>query len=277
MELSREELERLQQDKLYSSRAGSTGGRRGRVYCTHACLLGLARGLPLDAHCPNLALHQTQGPSMASHPISKDTFFQLLREQLDQSLYHDCVPTGKRGAIGYMFRLTLTAYGYTVVGKGAMVEDSPSLRYERSMYDHLSSIQGRYIPVCLGHLGLVRPYAHDMNTKISQFLLLSFVGEHSLYDHNEGRYRDTTAIEQIHNAGVVHNYVQSPNILWSSEAAGFMFISFELADIVTPPKSSGETNPEDAAAEAKGAQIIANRMKVEVQAMRDILAWRRTV
>ncbi|KAI9781078.1 MAG: hypothetical protein M1839_006356 [Geoglossum umbratile] len=267
-----------------------SGGRQKRAYCTHACLLGLARGLPFDPYCPNLNLHQTQGPGMTHHAISKESFPRLLREQLDRSLDIDCYPIGKHGARGYMFKLTLTAYGYTVIGKGTMKMDSPCLRYERSVYDHLSSIQGTHIPVCLGHTNLVWPYAYDINIKISDFLLLSFVGEDSLYDHNEGQYEDTKALEQIHNAGVVHNDVRSPNILWSEEATGLMLIDLERAEIVAPPKKpsrprkhkTGTRTPvKDAPAKTEVACTVTSQMQTEVQVMRNILAgmqnwWTRT-
>ncbi|KAI9776298.1 MAG: hypothetical protein M1839_000459 [Geoglossum umbratile] len=250
-----------------------SGGRQKRSYCTHACLLGLARGLPFDLYCPNLNLHRTQGPDMTHHAISKDSFPRLLREQLDRSLDIDCYPIGKHGARGYIFKLTLTAYGYTIIGKGTMKINSPSIRYERSVYDHLSSIQGKHIPVCLGYTSLVWPYAYDINIKISDFLLLSFVREDSLYDHNEGQYKDTKALEQIHNAGVIHNDVRSPNILWSKEAAGLMLIDLERAEIRTPLK--------DAPTKTEVVCNVTYRMQSEVQVMQNILAgmhswWTRT-
>ncbi|KAI9784481.1 MAG: hypothetical protein M1839_002137 [Geoglossum umbratile] len=244
-----------------------SGSSQKQLYCTHACLLGLARGLPLDLFCPNLNLHQTQGPDMTHHTISRDSFTWLLREQLDRSLDNDCYPIGKRGARGYIFKLTLTAYGYTVIGKGTMKIDSPSLHYEQSVYDHLSSIQGKHIPVCLGCTSLVWPYAYDINIKISDFLLISFVGEDSLYDHNECQYKDMTALKQIHNAGVIHNDVRSPNIIWSKEAASLMLIDFERAEI--------RTSLNDASTETEAGYTVTRQMQTEVKMMRNVLTGRQ--
>ncbi|KAI9781072.1 MAG: hypothetical protein M1839_006349 [Geoglossum umbratile] len=253
----------------------SSSGRRKREYCTQTCLVGLTRGLPLDPYCPNLTQHQTHGPGMTSHPISKDSFVRLLCEQLDQSLDVDCTPLGKHGSIGYIFQLTLTAYGYTIIGKGTKIEDAPTIRYEQSIYDHLFSIQGMHIPVCLGTLDLVWPYAYDIAIKISHFLLLSFVNEYSLYEHNYGQYWDTKPLRRIHEAGVMHNDVRSPNILSSAETGSLMLIDFEQAEIVVPaekrPRSQDNSRAETIAAEASAARIISDNMDAEVEVMGSIL------
>lgn len=86
-------------------------------FCTQRCLLGLQQGGSLDAHCPNLRLHQFRGHS-DRHSISAEELVQIVKQQLDENLDYGCTSMGSCGSYGAPFQVTCSAYGYTIVGKG---------------------------------------------------------------------------------------------------------------------------------------------------------------
>ncbi|EGY20908.1 uncharacterized protein VDAG_02432 [Verticillium dahliae VdLs.17] len=93
-----------------------------RQYCTQACLLGHKRSWDLDGNCPNVLSHRT-AEGGTRHPIDADEFARLVGERLRQNPYRDCRALngwGKMGAIGVLFKLELSPYGYTFVGKGTL-------------------------------------------------------------------------------------------------------------------------------------------------------------
>jgi len=93
---------------------GSGKGRRpdiqDRAYCTHQCLIGLALGGPMDQSCPNAPCH---GP----RHIGRVDFLHLLRAQLarDRGYDADSAPLYLAGAVGSLFKVRLSTYGYTLV------------------------------------------------------------------------------------------------------------------------------------------------------------------
>lgn len=225
----------------------STTGMQGkqRSYCTQRCLLGLANGGLLDKACPNVEEHGTD-----THQIDQVTFISLLEKQI---LNEDIVPesfTGceslhQHGARGALFEVILMPYGYTLVGKGFPAEFRRFLEHEHVVYEHLASIQGMHIPVCLGTIDLSkRPLFYDGIAIIPRFLLLGHAGT-PINDVNNGNDESpkeaaTTAkiseaaansLRAIHRLGVRHCDAFTRNIFWDQKLGKVLFIDFERAEI----------------------------------------------
>ena len=158
----------------------------------------------------------------------------LLDEQLRRGRGNACQPLWMQGARGALFRVTLTSHGYTVVGKGTVTGFIKDLRHEAEVYRRLVTLQGTHIPICLGSIDLDEPFYYDTGVRIMHFILLSWAGK-SLDD---GIDRQTwtsdlvRAINAIHGAGVLHQDVRMPNLLWNDETKRVMVIDFERAEIV---------------------------------------------
>ncbi|KAI7973041.1 hypothetical protein EIK77_000827 [Talaromyces pinophilus] len=82
-------------------------------FCTQRCLLGLQQKGTLDGSCPNVHLHR-HGQERNRHCIDANALVQLLKDQLDQDLDHNCTPFGVCGSYGAPFKITCAAYGYTL-------------------------------------------------------------------------------------------------------------------------------------------------------------------
>ncbi|EFX02951.1 major facilitator superfamily transporter toxin efflux pump [Grosmannia clavigera kw1407] len=129
-------------------RAVDCGAER---YCTHACLLGLRDGGPLDWRCPNVrqltksASIGTQKWHQQHHPIGYADFMRLLRQQLAD----DLDKYGKLDAIGLLFRLTLQPFGYCEAAKGVQTVDWPRLQTELGAYAEAEALwEQRCTGVC---------------------------------------------------------------------------------------------------------------------------------
>jgi hypothetical protein len=147
------------------------GSIHDRPYCTHQCLLGLAYGRPMDKTCPNAGRH---GP----RHIDRVEFLRLLHAQLaeDRGPTADSTPLYLSGSVGSLFKVRLSAYGYTLVAKGVEAANLALLQHENKVYDQLCTIQGGHIPVCLGLINLVLPHYCDGGV-FEHFLLLSWAGQ----------------------------------------------------------------------------------------------------
>ncbi|RYC53877.1 hypothetical protein CHU98_g12333 [Xylaria longipes] len=221
--------------------------RQSRPYCTLGCLIGLKRGRELDASCPNIALHRI-APGSTAHPIDVAGLAGLMQKQLACSLDIDCEPLemrGKYGAVGSLFKLSSTQYGYTFVGKGTIQEFVPCLAHEARVYARLAELQGEVVPVFLGSLNLTMPYdltarhaVRFAGTKIVHMLLMSWAGE--VLTKVGGL--DNLAIEtarslgRVRGQGVVYNDVRELNLLWNKEQGRVIVIDFNQADLIPPPK-----------------------------------------
>ncbi|KAK3363862.1 hypothetical protein B0T25DRAFT_492773 [Lasiosphaeria hispida] len=197
-----------------------------RPYCTHQCLLGLAFGGPMDKSCPNAATH---GPKH----IPAVEFRRLLRAQLatDRGADADCVTLYLSGAVGSLFKLRLSAHGYTLVAKGVQAEDMEKLQFENGIYNELRTIQGKHIPVCLGLIDLVLPYYYN-GGKFRHFLFLSWGGQ-SLSRCMDQIKNKASAIDAvtsiftgIHRLGVLHGDAEPRNILYDATKGTFMATDF---------------------------------------------------
>ena len=219
--------------------ASSSRGAQKRAFCTQLCLQGLAQGGPLDHQCPNVLNHCEEGYQGHLHQLSGEEFRMLLDEQLRRGRGNACQPLWMQGARGALFRVTLTSHGYTVVGKGTVTGFIKDLRHEAEVYRRLVKLQGIHIPICLGSIDLDKPFYYDTGVRIMHFLLLSWVGK-CLDDSKtaSGTNRQTwtsnlvCAVNAIHAAGVLHQDVRMPNLLWNDETKRVMVIDFERAEII---------------------------------------------
>jgi hypothetical protein len=75
-----------------------------------------------------------------------------------------------------MFRVVLHEWGYVFMGKGTVPALRRDLLYESRMYARMESLQGEYIPVCLGAIDLARPYYYSIGIQITCMLLPSYEG-----------------------------------------------------------------------------------------------------
>lgn len=200
------------------------GGQRGRptpkwihdrLYCTHRCLSGLASGQPIDETCPNASRH---GP----RHIGRIEFLHLLRSQLasDRGPNADSTPLYLSGSVGSLFKIRLSTYGYTLVAKGVEVANLARLQHEDEVYKRIRTLQGKYVPVCLGSLGLALP--HYCNGGVFEhFLLLSWAGQR--------------AYTELHRLRVLHGDAEPRNLLYNASNRTLMVADFERAELRDRP------------------------------------------
>ncbi len=219
-------------------RRGRGGHRQGeakqasiqdRSYCTQQCLLGLAYGGPMDKTCPNAGSH-------GSRRLDRVEFLRLLRAQLaeDRGPDADATPLYLSGSVGSLFKVRLSAYGYTLVAKGVETDDVARLQHENKVYDKLHSIQGKYVPVCLGLIDLVLPYYYDGGV-FKHFMLLSWAGRPvsrciDQIDKTLTVDAITRAFTELHRLRILHGDAEPRNILYDTISGNFTVIDFERAE-----------------------------------------------
>ena len=231
--------QRAQRSQPPNGAASSSRGGQRRAFCTQLCLQGLAQGGPLDRQCPNVLNHCEGGYAGDLHQLNGEEFQMLLGEQLRRGRGDACQPLWMQGARGALFRVTLTSHGYTVVGKGTVTAFIKDLRHEAEVYRRLVTLQGTHIPVCLGSIDLDEPFYYDTGVRIMHFILLSWAGK-CLDDSTAAPSTDrqtwtsdlVCAVNAIHRAGVLHQDIRMPNLLWNEETKRVMVIDFERAEIV---------------------------------------------
>ncbi|KAK0630868.1 hypothetical protein B0T17DRAFT_607648 [Bombardia bombarda] len=198
-----------------------------RPYCTHHCLLGLAYGGPIDESCPNAESH-------GSRHINLAKFKPLVRTQLakDRGPDADSVSLYLSGSIGALLKIRLSAFGYTFVAKAVEAPCLKRLQHEEKMYDHLRSIQGEHVPVCLGLINLVLPYYYDGGV-FRHLLLLSWGGRPLPYCTNQiDKTRVIAAVSaaftSLHRLQVLHGDAEARNITYDK---GPMIVDLERAKV----------------------------------------------
>lgn len=220
------------------SSSGSGKGRGGggdkrqdiqdRPYCTHQCLLGLAFGRRrVDESCPNAPYH---GPSH----MRRADFLRLLRIQLatNRGPDPDSVPLYVKGAVGSLFKVRLSASGYTLVAKGVQSEYLGRLRHEETVYNRLADIQGKYVPVRVGLIYLDHPFYCDGGV-FNHVLLLSWAGQplsRCIEQVNRVAAMDAIAkaYTEIHRLGVRRDDAELRHIMYDGN---FIVIDFERAKL----------------------------------------------
>ncbi|KAK4243623.1 hypothetical protein C7999DRAFT_36041 [Corynascus novoguineensis] len=218
---------------------GSGGGRQGgpiqqriqdEPYCTHQCLLGVVSGGPIDQACPNAGRH-------GSRHINQVDFLHSLRAQLaeDRGPDAESTPLYLSGSVGSLFKLRLSAHGYTLVAKGVETGHLERLSHEKDVYDQLQHLQGNHVPVCLGLIHLVLPYYYD-GGQFKHFLLLSWAGQplsRCIDGLDKTRAIDlaTKAYAELHRLQVLHIDAEPRNILYDAISGTLMVVDFERAEL----------------------------------------------
>jgi hypothetical protein len=217
----KQDSERRQQGKRAQSSI------QERPYCTHGCLLGLTYGGLMDNACPNTLNH-------GSEHIGRTEFLRLLRVQLaqDRGPDADSIPLYLSGAVGSLFKVRLSAHGYTLIAKGVEAKDLGRLQHEKKVYDQLSTIQGKHVPVCLGLINLDLPYYYDGGV-FEHFLLLSWAGRplrKCIHEMDKTLVIDavTKAYTSLHQLKVRHGDAEVRNILYDRDV---MVVDFERAEL----------------------------------------------
>ncbi|CAK7274072.1 hypothetical protein SEPCBS119000_005982 [Sporothrix epigloea] len=237
-----------------------------RPYCTHACLLSLAYGGPMDESCPNAGSH---GP----RHISKAKFLRLLRDQLakDRGPDADIIPLHLSGAIGALFKVRLSAYGYTLVAKGMVRSKLERLEHERDVYDHLRSIQGKHVAVCLDLIDLILPYYYNGRV-FGNLLLLSWAGRPLYQCVKEVSEKTlvsavTKAFKSLHRLGVLHTDAEVRNITYDQAP---MIVDFERAKIVKSDPL-GTADQDSQSRESKGEPVQQQEVNLFAEELRSVV------
>ncbi|KAI8686560.1 Protein kinase domain-containing protein [Fusarium keratoplasticum] len=200
-----------------------------RLYCTHECLRGLAFGGPMDQKCPNSADH-------GNAHINRREFLQLARDQLavDRGKDADCVPLYLSGSRGSLFKFCLSSHGYTLVAKGVEAMDAEHLLYENKIYSHLRDLQGKFVPVCLGVVDLIKPYYFNSGV-YEDFMFLSYGGRpvlKGLREVNTNVVKEIlTALGRLHQHGVLHRDAEPRNVLYDKRTGRCMIVDLMLAEL----------------------------------------------
>ncbi|EGE82502.1 hypothetical protein BDDG_05446 [Blastomyces dermatitidis ATCC 18188] len=221
-------------------------------YCTQACLVGLSQGHPLDQFCPNFSIHQ-RGTSSHNHLISKEKLCILVNNQLARNLDENCKcldTMGMFGAVGVLFKITLTNYGYTFVAKGVQAVDEKAILNEANVYAHLWKLQGVTIPVHLGNIKLLQTYPLVSTATVTSMMLMSWAGN-SLHSEDYKSDVDIEAqkqqsIAELSAAGLVHYDLRRANMGWNQERQRVMVFDFDQSSI--QPSLSGRKRVGDGGA-----------------------------
>ncbi|CAK7265294.1 hypothetical protein SEPCBS119000_001439 [Sporothrix epigloea] len=222
-------VERQAQDEKATRQRSGPGQEdiQNRPYCTHGCLLGLAYGGPMDVKCPNAGSH---GP----RHIGRTKFLRLVRAQLakDRGPEADVMPLHLSGAIGALFKVRLSTYGYTLVAKGAKRSKLEFLEHEKKVYDQLRPIQGKHVPVCIGLTDLILPYHYDGRV-FENLLFLSWGGRplyRCLKELNEKAITAAviSAYASLHQLHVFHADAEVRNITYDGTP---LIVDFERAKL----------------------------------------------
>ncbi|KAI4176463.1 MAG: hypothetical protein LQ343_000999 [Gyalolechia ehrenbergii] len=207
--------------------SSESDGHYYRAYCTQKCILGLAQRSALDPNCPHVESHRRGGSS--NHTLDRRQVCTLLQQQLNRSLDFNCTDLQTYGSRSMLFKVTLASHGYTLIAKGTRDVFVVDLKHEQQIYNRLSSMQGKYIPVHLGNIDLAHPWYDCGGVRVIHMLLLAYGG---IRIDQVGQIRDlwpqvTAFEERLAWYGVQHGDLEDRNILWNTELQRIMFIDFE--------------------------------------------------
>lgn len=217
-------------------------------YCTQACLLGLINSLPLDAKCPSVALHRAarirHGAYAASdidgHALTAASLRARLVDQIAANMDKDCQSLarfGLKGRNAALFKLAVTGFGYTFVGKGVLATMRPMLEQEVKVYRAVVHLQGRLVPVCLGLLDLAEPIPLQNCQEVAHILLLSYAGPDCAtrnlqvpggVDLEQECWRTTCELRRV---GVYNDDVRDSNVAWNDEVHRVMHFDFDRVNM----------------------------------------------
>ncbi|OAA54780.1 hypothetical protein SPI_08651 [Niveomyces insectorum RCEF 264] len=250
------------QDVLWRSSEGHQRPSSSRVvkptlpYCTQACLLGLVQEGKLDARCPNYQLHRQRADQPGHrHPIRQADLTRLVRGQLFYAPEVNCkCYVGHRGSIGYSFKISLTGFGYTFVGKAVEKKNRRRLVHETEIYGHLLPLQGIAVPVHLGLVDLIAPYPERATfALLESMMLLSYAGNRIPSVNRDGELANDVdgaqmpvdlghethrTLQELRELGLWDVDDNPDNILWCDDVQRVMRIDFDRAVLVSSRGSS---------------------------------------
>ena len=195
----------------------------------------------------------TNFPDHGREHITCQFFLRLVRTQLaeDRRPDADATPLYHSGAVGTLVKVRLSSHGYTLVAKGVKEESLRSLKHENNVYQRLQSIQGEYVPVCLGLADLALPY-YVNGAMFTYFMFLGFGGAPirnwiKMTQANQERTGGGShlrqldgkvlpravakAFGQIHALQVIHHDAEPRNILYDAQTQKLMVVDFERAEL----------------------------------------------
>ncbi|VUC31975.1 unnamed protein product [Clonostachys rosea] len=140
-------------------------------YCTQLCLLGLITGQVADFDCPNVDCHrrvdEASDHTDRRHMISHAMFLDLVRGAI-----HEANHKNHKVIHGNVFKMTLSEYGYTFVYKSFEDFYKLDMDHEVDVYNRLIGLQGKHVPIFLGHVSL----QHDVEEDPVHYTLMSSAG-----------------------------------------------------------------------------------------------------
>ncbi|KAK2598036.1 hypothetical protein QQS21_005813 [Conoideocrella luteorostrata] len=205
--------------------------RHDARFCSQLCILGLRNNLPLDSYCPNIELHRRH-PKQSHHSISADELLQKLKEQLDDDLDANCTPFADCGSHAVPFKLTLAAYGYTLVGKGTTSSLWGEVSEEIQTYRILQKSQGGAVPVFLGPIDLGGIYFVTGAGEIRHMLIMSYGGvAFPQGQYNDLKHEFRRSRKEIKDCGVIHNDLSFSHMLWDKHTGRVVIIDFHGAKL----------------------------------------------
>ncbi|KAM0798172.1 hypothetical protein BDR22DRAFT_860119 [Usnea florida] len=218
--------------------AGNAAGKqkkgtgKEREYCTQRCLSGIMDQGEFDDQCPNVLEHARESTDH-HHNLDSQDFLWLIQQQLAEDRDADCYPLWIQGARGAMFKVSLASHGYTVAAKATVFAYVTDLKHEQAVYECLRTLQGTYVPVCLGGIDLHVPYYHR-GVELIHMMFMAWGGEalrecREILGHVEKDVSQMAAegMEAMHALGVLHRDVATRNMLWNGECGRVMFVDFE--------------------------------------------------
>ena len=157
-----------------------------------------------------------------------------LKQQLDENIDRDCTPLGGCGATGAPFKVTCTAYGYTMVGKGTTSYLWDIVSREAEVYRFLRQVQGSAVPVFLGVVNLAKFYFLHGAGEIRHMLIMAWGGE-AIHEKERDPIVSreiARSVHEIRSLGVLHGDLRSENILWNTELGRAMVIDFHRSKLI---------------------------------------------
>ncbi|KAG6091775.1 hypothetical protein E4U31_007213 [Claviceps sp. LM219 group G6] len=273
-----------------SAKERSRGKTLNMPYCSQKCLLGLVRGEPIDATCPNVAFHycSNEADSSPRHHVDHSQWLRDLAEQFgdEDAIARSVVFQDMVGNTGAIFKVTDLKRGYTFMAKATIGIRWHLFHREAKIYERLEPIQGEYVPVFLGAVNLDKDNDRDFvwdgifdayrSSDVKQMILLSWGGV-PLERDQRGQLgglsleKGVQALQAVHDTGVLHRDGQSGHVLYNPETNGIMLVNFELSYFRTKLASPGQNEDNDKALE-KTAKMhdLARETECAAEEMREM-------
>jgi hypothetical protein len=203
-----------------------TRRRASRPYCTTACIRGLLAHDYLDPRCPNVHEH-----GVGRHPFGAKQFTRRLHNQLLQDRESGFEQLHICGRTGFILKATLLSHGYTVVIKATSAQKEAGLQREISIYHHLRSLQGKHIPVCVGHFRPDTSYwYHGQRMTLMMVLGWSGIRVQNIVNKENELFLQTkrqSLLQVLQSHGVLHGDSEWRNMLWDFDTGRAFMIDLE--------------------------------------------------